>query len=67
MLDAEEVAVASNYEAICKENRESYGTKGAQKSGKLAAGLYDDRTHFIFELLQNGIGASRCKNISREK
>ena len=53
MLDAEEVAVASNYEAICKENRESYGTKGAQKSGKLAAGLYDDRTHFIFELLQN--------------
>ena len=46
-------AVASNYEAICEENRESYGTKGAQKSGRLAAGLYDDRTHFIFELLQN--------------
>lgn len=45
--------MTSNYEAICKENRESYGTKGAQKSGKLAAGLYDDRTHFIFELLQN--------------
>ncbi|MCE7545736.1 hypothetical protein LZV53_14350 [Klebsiella michiganensis] len=46
-------AVASNYIAICEENRESYGTKGAQKSGKLAADLYDDRTHFIFELLQN--------------
>jgi hypothetical protein len=45
--------VTSNYERICEENRESYGTKGAQKSGKLAAGLYDDRTHFIFELLQN--------------
>lgn len=45
--------MASNYEAICEENRESYGTKGAQKSGQLAAGLYDDRTHFIFELLQN--------------
>ncbi|WP_455947809.1 sacsin N-terminal ATP-binding-like domain-containing protein [Lelliottia jeotgali] len=45
--------MASNYEAICQENRQSYGTKGAQKSGKLAAGLYDDRTHFIFELLQN--------------
>ncbi|MFC4653927.1 sacsin N-terminal ATP-binding-like domain-containing protein [Rheinheimera marina] len=45
--------MTSNYEAICEENRESYGTKGAQKSGKLAAGLYDDRTHFIFELLQN--------------
>ncbi|KAB7772878.1 hypothetical protein CEK69_06335 [Xanthomonas sp. LMG 12462] len=45
--------MASNYEAICEQNRESYGTKGAQKSGRLAAGLYDDRTHFIFELLQN--------------
>lgn len=44
--DQEGVAVASNYEEICEENRESYGTKGAQKSGKLAAGLYDDRTHF---------------------
>lgn len=45
--------MTTNYEAICEENRESYGTKGAQKSGELAAGLYDDRTHFIFELLQN--------------
>ncbi len=45
--------MTSNYEAICKENKESYGTKGAKKSGKLAAELYDDRTHFIFELLQN--------------
>lgn len=53
MPDREGAAVASNYEGICEENRESYGTKGAQKSGKLAAGLYDDRTHFIFELLQN--------------
>lgn len=53
MSNQKGAAVASNYEKICKENRESYGTKGAQKSGKLAAGLYDDRTHFIFELLQN--------------
>jgi len=45
--------VASNYEAICEENRRRYGTEGAQKSGGLAAGLYDNRTHFIFELLQN--------------
>lgn len=45
--------MASNYQAICEENRENYGKKGAQKSGKLAAELYDDRTHFIFELLQN--------------
>ncbi|WP_420789215.1 hypothetical protein ACOI2Q_20525 [Shewanella algae] len=45
--------MASNYQVICEENRENYGKKGAQKSGKLAAELYDDRTHFIFELLQN--------------
>lgn len=45
--------MASNYEVICEENRRRYGTEGAQKSGGLAAGLYDDRTHFIFELLQN--------------
>lgn len=45
--------MTSNYEAICKENRARYGTEGAQKSGELAARLYDDRTHFIYELLQN--------------
>lgn len=45
--------MTSNYKAICEENRRRYGTEGALKSGGLAAGLYDDRTHFIFELLQN--------------
>ena len=45
--------MASHYEKICEENRRRYGTEGALKSGELAAGLYDDRTHFIFELLQN--------------
>lgn len=45
--------MTSNYEAICKENRARYGTEGALKSGELAARLYDDRTHFIYELLQN--------------
>lgn len=45
--------MTSYYEVICEENRHSYNTKDAQKSGKLAAGLYGDRTHFIFELLQN--------------
>jgi len=45
--------VAPNYEAISAENRESYGTKGAQKSGQLAAGLYDDRTQFMFVLPRN--------------
>lgn len=45
--------MTSNYEAICEKNRKSWGTKGGQTSGKLAAELYDNRTHFIFELLQN--------------
>lgn len=45
--------MASNYDLICAENRLRYGTEGAQKSGRLASGLYDNRTHFIFELLQN--------------
>ncbi|MFV0283714.1 MAG: sacsin N-terminal ATP-binding-like domain-containing protein [Castellaniella sp.] len=45
--------MATNYERISQENRRRYGTEGGQKSGDLAARLYDDRTHFIFELLQN--------------
>lgn len=45
--------MASAYDAICNKNRERYGSEGAQKSGGLAAGLYADRAHFIFELLQN--------------
>lgn len=44
---------ASNYAAIREEKQTRYGTVGALKSGKLAAYRYDDRTHFIFELLQN--------------
>ncbi|MCL1861880.1 MAG: DUF3883 domain-containing protein [Proteobacteria bacterium] len=45
--------MASDYEAICRENRERYGTEGAKKTGSLTSSLYDDRTHFIYELLQN--------------
>jgi hypothetical protein len=45
--------MASDYEEICRQNRENYGKLGAKKSGDLAAGLYDDETHFIYELLQN--------------
>lgn len=46
-------AVASNYEAICKENRQRYGTDIGRIGPMLLADRYDDRTHFIFELLQN--------------
>ena len=45
--------MTSEYTKICEDNRTRYGTEGAQKSGDLAARLYNDRTHFIFELLQN--------------
>jgi len=45
--------VASNYEAICEENRQRYGTDIGRIGRKLLADRYDDRTHFIFELLQN--------------
>lgn len=45
--------MASNYEAICEENRQRYGTDIGRIGPMLLADRYDDRTHFIFELLQN--------------
>lgn len=45
--------VASNYEAICEENQRRYGTDIGRIGPMLLADRYDDRTHFIFELLQN--------------
>jgi hypothetical protein len=45
--------VASNYEAICEENRRRYGTDIGRIGPMLLADRYDERTHFIFELLQN--------------
>ncbi|MCG2733123.1 MAG: DUF3883 domain-containing protein [Pseudodesulfovibrio aespoeensis] len=48
-----ESTVTSNYEAIREKNRELYGTDIARYGRILLADRYDDRTHFIFELLQN--------------
>lgn len=45
--------MASRYEAICEENRKRYGTDIGRIGPMLLADRYDDRTHFIFELLQN--------------
>ena len=45
--------MASNYEAISNENRGRYGTDIGRIGPMLLADRYDDRTHFIFELLQN--------------
>lgn len=45
--------MASDYEAISDENRRRYGTDIGRIGPMLLADRYDDRTHFIFELLQN--------------
>ncbi len=45
--------VASDYEAIHEQNRQRYGTEIGRIGQMLLADRYDDRTHFIFELLQN--------------
>ena len=42
-----------DYSSISKENRVKYGTDIRRIGGMLLADRYDDRTHFIFELLQN--------------
>lgn len=45
--------MASDYDAICDENQRRYGTDIGRIGPMLLADRYDDRTHFIFELLQN--------------
>jgi hypothetical protein len=47
------IDVASNYAAIKQENLVRYGTDIARIGQELLANRYDDRTHFIYELLQN--------------
>lgn len=45
--------MASNYKEISLENQLRYGTDIGRIGPMLLADRYDDRTHFIFELLQN--------------
>ena len=45
--------MASDYEAISDENLTGYGTKVDQYGRESWVNRYADRTHFIFELLQN--------------
>ena len=45
--------MASDYEAIRKNNIKRYGTDIGRIGPMLLANRYDERTHFIFELLQN--------------
>ena len=45
--------MASDYRAIRRENEREYGTGVRDYGGKLLPHRYGDRTHFIYELLQN--------------
>jgi len=45
--------MASDYNAIRADNERRYGTDIGRIGPVLLADRYDDRTHFIFELLQN--------------
>lgn len=45
--------MSSDYVAIRRENEKRYGTDIGRIGPMLLADRYDDRTHFIFELLQN--------------
>jgi hypothetical protein len=45
--------MACDYDAIREENKSRYGTDIGRIGPMLLANRYDDRTHFIYELLQN--------------
>lgn len=45
--------MASSYAKIGKKNKIRYGTDISEFGPTLLANLYSDRTHFLFELLQN--------------
>lgn len=49
----------SDYEAIRRENLEEYGHNRKGWRSRLLTELYDDRTHFLYELLQNAEDALR--------
>ena len=52
----------SNYDAIRRENERKYGTDIQRIGGMLLADRYDDRTHFIYEVLQNTEDALKKRN-----
>ena len=45
--------MVSDYQAIREDNKRRYGTDIGRIGKLLLANRYDDRTHFIYELLQN--------------
>lgn len=54
--------MASNYEAIRADNERRYGTDVGRWGKTLLTDLYDDRAHFIYELLQNAEDALRRRS-----
>lgn len=70
--------MASDYQAIRADNERRYGTDIGRIGPMLLSDRYDDRTHFLFELLQNAEdalarrpawGGQRCVrfHLAREK
>ncbi len=45
--------MATDYRAIRRDNERDWGPKGVRFAGTHLATMYSDRTHFIYELLQN--------------
>ncbi len=56
--------MASDYKAIKANNERRYGTDVGRYGKRLLTDLYDDRTHFIYELLQNAEDALRRRTES---
>src|SRR5438045_3338074 len=57
--------MSSDYEAIARENIEKYGTKIENYGPVLLERLYSDRTHFLYELLQNAEDALQKRSTER--
>ncbi|MCK4377195.1 MAG: DUF3883 domain-containing protein [Actinomycetia bacterium] len=57
--------MGTNYKEIATENIKKYGTDIGKYGPVLLTGLYSDRTHFIYEIIQNAedAGARIGKNV----
>ena len=54
---------ATDYVEICKENLTKYGTEVSNYGKVLLSEAYKERTHFLFELLQNAEDACERKSM----